>query len=129
MDTFEQKKQDGVKHYLANKEHKGNSNINSRSVFWYGKNNKCRGLRRKADRHSHHRRRKMMKEDIVKTGGQHMPKSTSTLQHHNSVVGSSCKAIYCGGVPKEGRYYITNRKINQSNLVTFTEDDWTRSCP
>ena len=115
MDTYtfeETRKQDGINHYLANKEHKGNSNIYSRSNNWYGKQNKVRGLRRKADRASHHRRRKMMKEDIVKTGGEHIPKSTSTLQRRNSIVGPTCKGVYTN--PKEGRYYITNRKMNKS---------------
>jgi hypothetical protein len=110
MDENEIRIKTGIDHYLANKKHKGNKNVNSRSVNWYGSINKARGLRRKADRHSHHRRRKIMKEDIAKTGGENIPKSMSTSHHRNSVTGSNCKSVWVGP-PKEGRYYNSNYKM------------------
>jgi hypothetical protein len=91
----------GVSHYLANKEHKGNKNRISRSVPW--KNNRTRGVRRKADRHSHHRRRKIMKEDISKNAGENIPKSMTTLQHHHS------HSFRCNS-----RYYISNYKMSKA---------------
>jgi hypothetical protein len=113
MDENERRKQDGISHHLSKKQHKGNKNINSRSVNWYGSINKSRGLRRKADRHSHHRRRKIMKEDIANTGGENIPKSMSTSHHRNSVTGPNCKSVWVGP-PKDGRYYISNYKMNKT---------------
>jgi len=38
----------------------------SRSEYEHGKQNKARGLRRVADRHSHHRRRQHLNEELIK---------------------------------------------------------------
>jgi len=52
--------------------------VQSRSAYNYNKQDKCRGLRRKADRHSHHRRRKINREEIAKHGVDAVPLSSTT---------------------------------------------------
>lgn len=56
----------------------------SRSKYCYGKIDKYRTVRRKADRHSHHRRRKFIKEGIKKQfieTHEQLPMSTSSSKH------------------------------------------------
>jgi hypothetical protein len=103
-------KTDGLNHYLSKKKQKGNFNKKSRSVCH--KNQRSRTLRRNADRHSHHRRRKIIKEDIVYTGGENIPRSMTTVQHHNSK-NSGC--MDRGGA----RYQISNYKMCKTKWDDF----------
>jgi len=50
-------KQGGQDHYQKKKKHLGQRRCYSRSACHHGKTNKARNLRKRADRHSHHRRR------------------------------------------------------------------------
>ena len=54
--------------------------LNSRSAYTYNKIDKCRGLRRKADRHSHHRRRKINREELGRHGTEAVPLASSTTR-------------------------------------------------
>jgi hypothetical protein len=44
--------------------HKQTQATGLRSLDWFGSNNKHRGMRQKADRHSHHRRRNHIRNKI-----------------------------------------------------------------
>lgn len=50
----------------------------SRSAYNYNKIDKCRGLRRIADRHSHHRRRKINREELLRHGKEAIPLGSTT---------------------------------------------------
>jgi hypothetical protein len=93
----------GLRHHLSQKERKGEINKKSRSVCW--NNRRSCELRRNADRHCHHRRRKIIREDIANTGGENIPRSTTTIQHHNyePTYGMNMKGV--------ARYYISNDRM------------------
>eukprot|EP01130_Rhizamoeba_saxonica_P001641 TRINITY_DN11518_c0_g1_i1.p1 TRINITY_DN11518_c0_g1~~TRINITY_DN11518_c0_g1_i1.p1 ORF type:complete len:113 (+),score=8.95 TRINITY_DN11518_c0_g1_i1:3-341(+) len=65
-DLYHQTKQRGANSRSVKKSHNDHKNINSRSRNWYGKTDKHRQARRKADRHSHHRRRNHVRSQISK---------------------------------------------------------------
>jgi hypothetical protein len=56
-----------MKEFGANKfkHHKQSQLTGIRSLNWWGSNDKHRGLRRVADRHSHHRRRNHLRNKIA----------------------------------------------------------------
>lgn len=55
----------GSTNYKNDKVGMSKNNFFSRSKNLYGKKNKARGLRRIADRHSHHRRRQVLHEALI----------------------------------------------------------------
>jgi len=71
-----------IKH---NKKHNdGRKSNEGRSMHYYGTINKCRGMRRKADRTTHHRRRKINREEILHNGNEtQILKSTTCVQKRN----------------------------------------------
>jgi hypothetical protein len=63
-DTIHFKDNRGATNYLNDKIGQTQKSC-SRSVYWYGKNDKVRGLRKKADRHGHHRCRQYLYESLI----------------------------------------------------------------
>lgn len=84
MLIWDLQKQDGVKHHLDKRGNTNSGSIYSRSVCNYGKNDKLRGARRRADRHGHHRRRQIFDNSIRDSQKvdeePSLPDSTSCLQ-------------------------------------------------
>lgn len=71
-----------LKHSRPKQQTKGS--LGARSDYAYGKLNKVRGLRRKADRASHHRRRQMMREEIQQKGTEAQPLTSTTCAQRRS---------------------------------------------
>ncbi len=65
-----------LKHSRPKQQAKGS--LDARSDYAYGMIDKARGLRRKADRASHHRRRQMMREEIQQKGAEAQPLASTT---------------------------------------------------
>jgi hypothetical protein len=90
---YETSKQSGYENYQKDLEHRGPESKDGRSKHYYGKIDKLvRGIRRKADRHSHHRRRNAVRNVIAKgniSGTESLPPPSSTKSCGNSYGWSS----------------------------------------
>jgi len=99
------RKAKGEKHYLAKQQRKGSTHSRcscgtpSRSRNYYGRIDKARGLRKKADRHFHHRRRAQQKVAISSGHSEMIPGTSSCQQKRKS-----------GRLGK--MYYLSNHKLN-----------------
>ena len=85
MDEYDIRQMSGQTHWLSKKEHKGFNEKNGRSANYHGKHDKFRGLRKKADRHCHHRRRQMTKIAILNNNIESIPKSTTCKQKRKHI--------------------------------------------
>lgn len=85
MDELENLKSHGFTHHNNKFKNKCYDSRNSRSHYWWGKQDKVRGLRRKADRNSHHRRRNHIRNIVAnKTiDSDTIPPSSSTKKYGN----------------------------------------------
>lgn len=89
------------------RKHQGHKTFHgpSRSVYLCGKIDKCRGKRRIADRHCHHRRRKINREELAKYGSDAIILGSSTCKQKRRTIG--------GGFP----WSLSNRKGSGQTLT------------
>lgn len=84
--------------------------VQSRSAYWYNKMDKVRGLRKIADRASHHRRRKINREELDKYGEDAIPLASTTCAQKRKTTQQA-----------EFPQYLSNRKgSSQSNMFNHS---------
>tara|TARA_R110002111_G_scaffold65526_1_gene107361 strand:+ start:353 stop:742 length:390 start_codon:yes stop_codon:yes gene_type:complete len=128
MDEFDIKKGKGQKHHKDKRGTINSSNKWSRSVYWYGSQNKTRGLRRKADRSSHHRRRKIQKEEIqntMNTGNEPdiRPSFTCLQKRKSDSINSGISQLCSNRGPRNGL------KTQSKTGSKFVYRGWIRDLP
>lgn len=90
-----------------------------RSSYRYCKIDKARGLRRKADRHCHHRRRKINREELSKHGENAIPLSSTTCaQKRKSSYGSFPQPLSNRkGSAQSGHAFIWPARISKRKVT------------
>lgn len=103
-----------IKHSKPKQQSKGS--LGARSDYAYEKQNKIRGLRRKADRASNHRRRQMMREEIQQKGAEAQPLASTTCtqrRREGGTWGNGTRMPHCISNRKETKCRAGGRSESQ----------------